>query len=72
MLKNHSIKRSATTGKFVSKAIGLSKASKFLSVEGLVLNQKSTQTLKHYRSTGLKGDELRSAITDSFKNIKRK
>jgi hypothetical protein len=66
MEKNIRINRSATTGQFVSKAIGSSKATKFLAVEGMALSAESSQALRRYKSEGLAGDALRSAITKRF------
>ncbi|WP_421779600.1 hypothetical protein [Kiloniella litopenaei] len=51
----------------MSKAIGVSKATKFLAVEGMALNAKSAQVLRRCKSEGLAGDALRSAITKQFK-----
>ncbi len=67
MGQNIRINRSANTGRFVSKAIGVSKATKFLAVEGMALNAKSAQVLRRCKSEGLAGDALRSAITKQFK-----
>ncbi len=72
MTKKNAIKRSAASGRYVTKPIGASKAAKFSKVEGLVLKRKSVKTLKQHKSSGLKGDALRSAITGSFKSNKRK
>ncbi len=71
MRKNVHINKSAANGRFVSKAIGYSKAAKFLAVEGMTLSPKSSQTLKDYKSAGLKGDALRAAIVGHFKDSKR-
>ncbi len=66
MKKNATIKRSAKSGEFVSKPLGVSKAKKFSLVEGMALKEKHSITLKHLKEKGLKGDDLRSAISGSF------
>ena len=70
MKKNQAIKRSAATGRIVSKTLGKDKATKFAQVEGMVLTKKSSKTMSRFQGRGLKGDALRSAITGSF-NKKR-
>lgn len=72
MSKSTALKRSATTGRFVTKALGKSKATKFAKVEGVTTSSKSAKTLKTYSDRGLKGDALRSAITGTFTNKKGK
>lgn len=71
MSKKNAVKRSAASGRNVTRPIGASKAAKFSKVEGMVLTQKSAKTLTRHKSSGLKGDKLRSAITGSFKPKKR-
>jgi len=66
MKKSSAVKRSATTGRFVSKPLGKSKAAKFAEVEGVTTSARSARTLETYTARGLKGDALRSAITGSF------
>lgn len=66
MNKSTTIKRSATTGRFVTKPLGKDKATKFAKIEGVTTSSKSAKTLKTYSDRGLKGDALRSAITGSF------
>lgn len=66
MNKSTALKRSATTGRYVTKPIGKSKAAKFAKVEGVTTSSKSAKTLKSYSDRGLKGDALRSAIAESF------
>lgn len=66
MKNNTAIKRSAKSGRFVAKPLGVSKASKFAQVEGMTLSEKSSTTYARLESKGLKGDALRSAITGSF------
>lgn len=66
MIKSTTLKRSATTGRFVTKPLGKGKATKFAKVEGITTSSKSAMTLKTYSDRGLKGDALRSAITGSF------
>ncbi len=72
MSKNHTAKRSAVSGRYVTKAIGGSKAEKFSAVEGMVLTRKNAAHYRTFKSSGLKGDALRSAISGSFKASKRK
>ena len=72
MNKNTALKRSATTGRFVTKPLGKGKATKFAKVEGVTTSSKSAETLKTYSDRGLKGDALRSAIAGSFINKKGK
>ena len=66
MNKSTALKRSATTGRFATKPLGKGKATKFAKVEGVTTSSRSAKTLKTYSDLGLKGDALRSAITDSF------
>lgn len=66
MAKSTTIKRSATTGRFVTKPLGKDKATKFAKIEGVTTSSKSAKTLKTYSDRGLKGDALRSAIASSF------
>ncbi len=72
MNKSTALKRSATTGRFVTKPLGKDKATKFARVERLTTSPKSAKTLKAYSDRGLKGDALRPAITGSFATRKRK
>lgn len=72
MNKSNALKRSATTGRFVTKPLGKGKATKFAKVEGVTTSPKSARTLKTYSDSGLKGDALRSAITGSFVTRKGK
>lgn len=72
MKKSTALKRSATTGRFVTKPLGKDKATKFAKVEGVTTSSKSARTLKTYSNRGLKGDALRSAITGSFVTRKGK
>ncbi len=72
MSKNHAPKRSAVSGRYVTKAIGARKAEKFSAVEGVVLTRKNDERYRTLKLSGLKGDALRSAITGSFKSSKRK
>lgn len=66
MKKNQALKRSVTTGRFVTKPLGKGKATKFSMVEGMSLTGKSARTISRFEGNGLKGDALRSAITGSF------
>ena len=66
MKKSTALKRSETTGRFVTKPLGKGKAAKFAKVEGVTTSSKSEKTLKTYIARGLKGDALRSAITGTF------
>jgi hypothetical protein len=66
MIKSSTLKRSTTTGHFVTKPLGMGKATKFAKVEGVTTSSKSAKTLKTYSDHGLKGDALRSAITGAF------
>ena len=68
MKKSQTIKRSAATGRFVTKSIGKGKASKFALVEGIALSRSSAKTISNFENNGLRGDELRSAIIGSFGN----
>ena len=70
MDKITTIKRSAATGRFVTKPLGKDKATKFAKIEGVTTSLKSAKTLKTYSDRGLKGDALRSAIAGSF-TVKR-
>lgn len=72
MSKNHKTKRDTATGRFVTKPIGRSKAEKFSAVEGVVLTRQNAGQYMTFKSGGLKGDVLRSAIAESFKSSKRK
>ena len=72
MNKSSALKRSATTGRFVTKPIGKGKAAKFAKVEGVTTSSKSAKTLKTHSDRGLKSDALRSAITESFVTKKGK
>lgn len=72
MKKSTALKRSATTGRFVTKPLGKDKATKFAKAEGVTTSSKSARTLKTYSNRGLKGDALRSAITGSFVTRKGK
>lgn len=66
MNKGHKIKRSAVTGRFATKPLGRSKASKFAQIEGMTLTRRSAKMISRLEGTGLKGDALRTAITGSF------
>jgi len=66
MKKNQATIRSTAAGRFASKPLGKSKATKFAKVEGMVLTQRSAKTISRFEGNGLKGDALRSAITGSF------
>lgn len=66
MKKQPAIKRYAATGRFVSKPLGKSKASKFSLVEGISLSKSSEMAIMKFEARGLKGDVLRSAISGSF------
>lgn len=72
MNKNTALKRSATTGRFVTKPLGKRKATTFAKVEGVTTNSESAKVLKTHSDRGLKGDALRSAITGSFTSKKGK
>jgi len=72
MSKSHTIKRSAKSERFVTKPIGREKASKFSAVEGIILNERAAVVLQEGRAKGLKGDALRSSVTGSFVNTKKK
>ena len=66
MKKSQAIKRSAATGRFVTKPLGKEKATKFSKVEGMSLTGRAAKTISRFEGNGLKGDALRSAITGSF------
>ena len=66
MKKSTALKRSATTGRFVTKPLGKGKATKFAKVEGVTTSPSSAKTLRTYAARGLNGDALRSAITGTF------
>lgn len=66
MDKGTALKRSATTGRFVTKPLGKAKAVKFAKVEGVTTSPHSTALLEAHIARGLKGDALRSAIMGSF------
>ena len=66
MNKGTALKRSATTGRFVTKPLGKAKAEKFARVEGVTTSSQSTALLEAHIGRGLKGDALRSAIMGSF------
>jgi hypothetical protein len=66
MKNNTGIKRSAKSGRFVTKPLGVSKASKFALVEGMTLSKKNLKAFAECEAIGLKGDALRSAISGSF------
>lgn len=66
MNKSTALKRSATTGRFVTKPLGKDKATKFAKVEGVTTSSTSAKILKTHSDHGLKGDALRSAIAGSF------
>ena len=65
-------KRSAASGRYVTGAIGTSKAEKFSAVEGMSLTRQNSGRFMTLKSNGLKGKALRHAITDTFKSAKRK
>lgn len=66
MNKSITLKRSASTGRFVAKPLGKDKATKFAKIEGVTISAASAKTLETFSDRGLKGDALRSAITESF------
>jgi hypothetical protein len=66
MEKGIALKRSATTGRFVTKPLGKAKAEKFAKIEGVTISPRSTALLEAHIGRGLKGDALRSAIMGSF------
>ncbi len=66
MSKNAAIQSNASTGRFMPKALGKGKATKFALVEGMALSQRSITLITHMEQRGLKGDALRSAIAGSF------
>lgn len=72
MVKGIALKRSATTGHFVTKPLGKAKAEKFAKIEGVTTSPHSSALLEAHIGRGLKGDALRSAIMGSFatKNTK--
>lgn len=71
MKNNIAIKRSAKSGCFVTKPLGVSKASKFALIEGMTLSKENSKAFTEFESNGLKGDALRSAISGTFQK-KRK
>lgn len=72
MKKSTALRRSATTGRFVTRPLGKSKAAKFAKVEGVTISPKSAKMLEIYTDRGLKGDALRSVITGRFVTKKSK
>ena len=64
-------KRSAASGRFVTKSIGTSKAAKFGAVEGLSLNGSSRAVVKSLTSKRIKGEVFRSAVTGHYKTKSR-
>lgn len=64
-------KRSAASGRFVTKSIGASKAAKFGAVEGLSLNGKSRAVVKSMTAKRIKGEAFRSAVTGQYKTKSR-
>ena len=66
MDKGIALKRSATTGRFVTKPLGKAKAEKFAKIEGVTTSPHSSALLEAHVGRGLKGDALRSAIMGSF------
>lgn len=66
MDKGSAVKRSGTTGRFMTKVLGKAKAEKFAKVEGVVTSHKSKELLESHVGRGLKGDALRAAIASSF------
>ncbi|MCZ4279973.1 hypothetical protein O4H49_04230 [Kiloniella laminariae] len=71
MKKSTHTEKPGANARFVSKAIGSTRAAKFLAVEGLTLSPKSSEALKKFKAAGLKGDPLRRAISAHFKAAKR-
>ena len=67
MKKARIVARNSKTGRVATKAIGGSKAKKFIAVEGMALTGKSSRDLARLKASGLKGNELRTAITGSFR-----
>lgn len=68
MSKKENIARNPVNGRFVTVKIGARRAAKFSAVEGLSLSSKSKKTLNNFKAKGLKGDDLREAITKQFKS----
>lgn len=66
MRKSSAKARSAATRRFVIKPLGEGKAARFSEVEGMSLSKKSASTISGLKRRGLKGDALRTAITDAF------
>lgn len=66
MGNSSTLKKSPSTGRFVTKALGKDKATKFSKVEGLTINSKSARIFETFSDRGLKGDALRAAITGKF------
>jgi len=65
--KNTKIKRSTTTGKFVTRPIGKGKAEKFTAVEGMHKSAASKALSGSLTVRGLKGDAYRTEVTKAFK-----
>ncbi|WP_075996617.1 hypothetical protein [Salaquimonas pukyongi] len=59
--------KAASSGRFVTKPIGRSKAAKFTAVEGMSLSKRSSDIMTNLEKSGLKGEALRGAITGKFK-----
>jgi hypothetical protein len=66
-MNKQSPKRSVATLNFGGKPLGKDKALTFAAVEGMILNSQSAKKLAQFEARGLKGDDLRSAIRDWFK-----
>ncbi|QKV18643.1 hypothetical protein [Oricola thermophila] len=67
MAKTVKIGRSTISGRFVTRAIGPRKATKFASVEGLELSAASREIAQNTKSRGLRGDAYRAEIVKAFK-----
>lgn len=67
MAKTTKIIRSATSGKFVTRPIGKSKAERFTAVEGMQKNAASKVLSAELMGRGLKGDAYRTEVIKAFK-----
>ena len=67
MAKTVKSDRSSGTGKFVTKAIGKRKASKFSSVEGMELTEESRTISRNAVAGGLSGDSYRAEVAKALK-----
>ncbi|MAU18935.1 MAG: hypothetical protein CMH13_00160 [Martelella sp.] len=67
MAKSTKVSRSAGSGKFITRPIGVGKAERFAAVEGLSLKPASRSLSKSLASSNLKGDAYRTAVTKAFK-----